>query len=285
MDLVRLCRRNKTGSYGTQKNRQRGLNAMAKDLKELGYKLPSARSIKPKHVLALTEKWHGNDIGVATMRNRLSWLRWWAEKVDKPAIIPKANAELNLPDEFTPQPNRAVKLDLKKWAKVNCLHVRATLLLQSAFGLRREEAIKFRPKIADRNTYIALKSAWTKGGKPRNVPITTKHQREVLALIHKIAKTGSLIPQGKSYVQQLKRYEQLTLRVKMRNTHGLRHNYAQQRYLKLTGWKCPLAGGKRQHEMTKEEREKDRLVRLQISKELGHNRLSIKNTYLGKVRA
>ena len=40
MDLVRLCRRNRDGSHGTQTNRKRGLTAIANELNNLGYKLP-----------------------------------------------------------------------------------------------------------------------------------------------------------------------------------------------------------------------------------------------------
>ena len=35
--------------------------------------------------------------------------------------------------------------------------------LQAAFGLRREEAVKFEPGKAFRSDHIALKASWTKG--------------------------------------------------------------------------------------------------------------------------
>jgi hypothetical protein len=37
-----------------------------------------------------------------------------------------------------------------------------SLRLQEAFGLRREESIKFRPSAAD---HIAIQSSWAKGGR------------------------------------------------------------------------------------------------------------------------
>ena len=43
-----------------------------------------------------------------------------------------------------------------------------SLELQQAFGLRREEAIKFIPSFADRGDHLVLKASWTKAaGKPK----------------------------------------------------------------------------------------------------------------------
>jgi integrase len=86
-------------------------------------------------------------------------------------------------------------------------HVRTSLRLQEAFGLRREEAIKFQPAFADRGDHIALKVSWTKGGRERTVPITTATQRVVLDAAHQLAGAGSLIPASKSYLQQRHAYD------------------------------------------------------------------------------
>jgi hypothetical protein len=64
--------------------------------------------------------------------------------------------------------------------------------------------------------------------------------------------------------------------------HGLRHAYAQARYEELTGWPAPLVGGPTRNELTREQRERDREVRLEISKEMGHGRIQIMVTYLGR---
>lgn len=282
MDLVQLCRRNRDGSYGTQKNRQRGLAAIAAELDALGYRLPAARSIKPKHVTALIEKWKGSDLDDATIRNRLTWLRWWAEKVDKKSVISRDNADYGVAARRDTDTNRAKLLDLAKYRQIDCPHIRAAILLQASFGLRREEAIKFRPDVAFRNDHIFLKASWTKGGRPRTIPITTDTQRKVLQRVTRVANGGSLIPPHLTYAEQLKRYEYQTLKAGMRNTHGFRHAYAQQRYEALTGMQCPLTGGKRWQAMTDRERLADRTARRQISGELGHGRLEITDTYLGR---
>jgi integrase len=284
MDLVRLCRRNRDGSYGTQTNRQRGLAAMADDLEELGYKLPAALSLKPKHIEALVEKWLNEDKTDASVRNRLSWLRWWAEKIGKPNVVSRDNAAYGVGERGEVTRNRAQTLDQMKFQDIDSPHIQASILLQVAFGLRREEALKFRPHVAMRADHISLQASWTKGGRARTIPITTAEQRLALQHVVTIAKgQDSLIPADLTYVEQLKRYEYQTGKVGLRNTHGFRHAYAQRRYAVLTGQPCPLAGGKTWKQMDAREREADRAARRQISAELGHGRLKITDTYLGSV--
>jgi integrase len=95
----------------------------------------------------------------------------------------------------------------------------------------------------DRGDSIALKGSWTKGGRPRTVPITTSEQRTVLDLAHQLAGAGSLIPGHKSYIQQRHIYDGQCKAAGLSHMHGLRHHYAQERYEALTGWKSPAAGG------------------------------------------
>ena len=118
-----------------------------------------------------------------------------------------------------------------------------SLELQRAFGLRREEAIKFAPGYADRGDHLVLKASWTKGGKVRMVPIRSEDQRAILERAHRLAGKGSLIPASRSYRQQLRIYERHTANAGLSKLHGLRHAYAQQRYEALTGWRSPAAGG------------------------------------------
>ena len=73
------------------------------------------------------------------------------------------------------------------------------------------------------------------------------------------------------------------IRQGLRRAHGLRHQYAQARYEKLTGMKCPLNGGPSRSLMTEEQYELDRQARRRIASELGHNRVEIADAYLGRV--
>ena len=76
-------------------------------------------------------------------------------------------------------------------------------------------------------------------------------------------------------------YDRETIRVGLNKNHGLRHHYARERYLVLTGWKCPANGGPHRRELSPIDYEHDTKVREQISQELGHERLKITYAYLG----
>jgi hypothetical protein len=73
-----------------------------------------------------------------------------------------------------------------------------------------------------------------------------------------------------------------TCRVGLSNMHGLRHAYAQNRYEELTGWKAPAAGGLVTKDLTSEQRKIHREVRLQISRELCHDREAVVSAYIGR---
>jgi hypothetical protein len=130
--------------------------------------------------------------------------------------------------------------------------------------------------------HIQLKSSWTKGGRPRTVPITNNGQRRVLEEAKALARGGALIPPHLNYVQQLHRYEKQTAKAGLSCLHGLRHAYAQRRYHELTGKACPAAGGLPSKQLTTEQRVLDQQARLTISNELGHAREAISAVYLGR---
>jgi integrase len=160
-------------------------------------------------------------------------------------------------------------------------YVRMSLLLQAAFGLRREESIKFRPSVADQGNHIAIQGSWAKGGRDRMIPITTREQRAVLDEATQLAGTGSLIPANKSYIQQRQVYDGQCKTAGLSNMHGLRHRYAQRRYEVLTGWKAPKAGGPNADQLDPFQRQSDRDARQEISRELGHERIAVTAVYLG----
>ena len=167
-------------------------------------------------------------------------------------------------------------------SKIKDEHMYMSMELHWAFGLRSEEAMKFRPSYADRYDHIRLKASWTKGGKPRTLPIRTEVQKDVLDRARILAGLDSLIPPHRSYVQQLRVYEGNTTRAGLTSMHGLRHAYAQERYEELARWKCPVAGGPDSKSLTPSRRELDREAWLTISRELGHRREQVTTAYLGR---
>ncbi|MDH5214941.1 MAG: integrase domain-containing protein [Gammaproteobacteria bacterium] len=281
--LKQLCRHNREGSYGTQAQRERQLTRVANQLHELGFRGMNDHSLKPKHVDALIQHWLKTEVATGTIKNRMSAIRWWARKVNRQNVVARSNEHYGIPNrQFVSNINKAKYVVEADLARVRDEHVRMSLALQQAFGLRREEAIKFMPGYADQGDHLVLKASWTKGGKARTVPIRTEEQRELLDRARKLAGRGSLIPGSRNYVQQLRIYEGQTLRAGLSQLHGLRHAYAQQRYEELTGWKPPAAGGPLSRTFTPAQRDQDREARLIISKELGHEREQITAVYLGR---
>jgi integrase len=281
--LKKLCRQCREGSYATQSKREWMLSLMANQLHELGYRKMTPQSLKPKHIEVLVKHWLGQDLSIGTIKNRMAVIRWWARKVNKQNVVARSNEHYGIPDRhFIINESKAKSVTRLQLDKVRDEHVRMSLELQQAFGLRREEAMKFQPSFADRGDHLALKASWTKGGKERTIPVRTEAQRDVLNRARKLAGFGSLIPSNSSYVHQLRVYEGNTLRAGLSQMHGLRHAYAQNRYEELTGWKAPAAGGPDTQSLTLEQREIDREARLAISQELGHEREQITAVYLGR---
>ena len=281
--LKQLCRRNRDGSYRTQADRERQLTLIANQLHTLGYRKMNTQSLKPKHVEALVKHWQGEELSVGAIKNRLSVIRWWAQKVNRQNVVARSNDHYGIPDrQFVTNVSKARSVTRKDLEQVRDLHVRMSLELQQAFGLRREEAIKFQPRFADQGDHIVLKASWTKGGKAREIPVRTEEQRTVLDRVRQFAGNGSLIPSSRNYRQQLRIYERHTANAGLSKMHGLRHAYAQQRYQELTGWPAPAAGGPMVKTLTSEQRPVDQEVRLTISRELGHERIQVVGIYLGK---
>jgi hypothetical protein len=281
--LKQLCRRNRDGGYATQRNRERLLSLIADQLHALGFRSMSAQSLKPKHVEGLVNRWQAEALSVGTIKNRMTVLRWWAQKVNRQNVIARQNDHYGIPERrFVNTESKAKQVNGPALDRVADVHVRMSLELQQAFGLRREEAIKFQPSYADQGDHLVLKDSWTKGGKAREIPVRTSEQRELIDRAHRLAGHGSLIPGERNYRQQLRVYERHTANAGLSKLHGLRHAYAQARFEELTGRKSPVAGGPSSKSLSANERAVDREVRRIISRELGHEREQITAVYLGR---
>jgi hypothetical protein len=138
--------------------------------------------------------------------------------------------------QYVTNVSKGIQLAEAALAKIECPYVRWSLMLQRDFGLRKEEGLLFRPSYAwhpDRNAgWIHLKPSWTKGGRPRSIPVRTPTQVETLEGVAAFCGEGSLIPKGFKFHQQRGRYEYQTRKAGLSALHGLRHAYAQQRFLR-----------------------------------------------------
>ena len=282
-ELKRLCLRSRDGSYATQYARERILTMVANQLREMGFRDLRATSLKSKHVQALVERWKAEALAPGTIKNRMTELRWWAEKITKQGVIAGNNDRYGIARrQYVTNVSQARELTAEDLARVTDPYTQLSLKLQAAFGLRREESIKIRPQWADRDDRLALMASWTKGGREREIPISTPEQRALLDTAKRLAGSGSLIPKAMRYVQQLNRFKDQCAQAGIRHVHGHRHHYAQLRYEQLTGWACPARGGPTSKQLTPEQKSIDRDARMTITQELGHGRAQVTAIYLGR---
>jgi len=207
--------------------------------------------------------------------------------IGKDGLVPRTNSELGFGRrQYTPTESRAVTLTDVHLERITDPYTRTSLTLQSAFGFRRETAMKIQPIVADKGDHLEIKGSAFKGRRGDQIvriPIRTAYQREALQQAKILAaKTpqGSLVPTA-TYAQQVKRFEYQCRKAGLHGSHGLRHEYAQQRYQELTGMPCPLQGGPDKADMSADERRLDHDARLTISRELSHERAAIVTLYIG----
>ena len=150
-EIVQLCERNKDGSFSTQAARKDILIQAGKQLLEIGrFRNMGVTGLKLKHVQFLVNQWQKVDrLSDATVKNRIAHLRWWANKINKQNVIPKANAQLGIGRrKYVTNRNKAVRISDETLKNIKDERLRCSIELQRAFGLRREEALKFQPSYA-----------------------------------------------------------------------------------------------------------------------------------------
>ncbi|MFW1993278.1 MULTISPECIES: phage integrase N-terminal domain-containing protein [Acinetobacter] len=285
--LMQICNRNRDGSQSTQANRREMLRLFNDQLKSAGFKTKkmTPQDFKGRHVNALVKIWREEGKSTGTIKNRMSVLRWWAEKVGVVGVV-KENSVYGIENRtYVTNENKSTSIENLDLSTVDPF-IAQSLRLQDAFGLRREESMKFQPLYAlngrsvDTATEIRLKSTWTKGGRERVIPITSEKQRQQLRnTLALVRGENSLIPVEKTYKQHVSNFEKVTAGLGIGQTHGLRHGYAQTRYRELMGFDCPAVGGYRS--LSNDEIAKDKEIRMLISEELGHSRINITSVYLG----
>jgi integrase len=291
--MTHAVSRANVGSFATKANRMTMLRAIAIELKQ-EYRLQKLDNLKQKHVVGLVEKWKAEGKSIATIKNRVSSLRYLANDVlQKINVVPHKNADLkidNRTNDFNTDKGWTPSQDFKKQLPENQqIHVD----LMRNLGLRYEEAAKFQPHEADRGDKIAIEYG-VKGGRPREIEITNDTQKETLDRAKEYVdkhRQESVIPREMNY----KKFDDQTRNIYndagmtkdgVGTPHGLRHQYAQDRYEAITGWESPATLSSKERvefrsSMSQQQKEIDVRARLEVSKELGHGRIDVVSNYLG----
>lgn len=278
-------------SFATQDKRADVLYAGFKRLHELGFRMEAVHSLRGKHIEALANDWHARGFSASTLHNSLSIFRTFAEWIGKAGMVrgiehylgSGAAARSSIAREDKSWSGRGVDVAAKIEAvRQKDARVALQLQLQLAFGLRAREAMQLRPHIADQGTYLSITHG-TKGGRDRVEPIRTPEQRALRDMAKTFCATRSSstsdpqrkLAEWKNHYYQVVRSCGISRKDGI-TSHGLRHQYANERFRELTGSDSPVRGG------PPVDREIDRAAREVVAEELGHSREGVTTHYLGR---
>jgi integrase len=278
-------------SFDTQDKRADVLYAGFGRLHKLKFRMEAVTSLRGKHIGALAKDWEARGLSASTLQNNLSIFRTFSEWIGKAGMVRGIEhylgsgtaARSSIAREDKSWSGKGVDVAAKiEQVRQKDVRVGLQLELQLAFGLRAREAMQLRPHLADKGTYLSITHG-TKGGRDRVEPIRTTEQRTLLERAKALCATLSSstsdpqrkLSQWKNHYYQVVRSCGITRNDGV-TSHGLRHQYAQERYRELTGADSPVRG------RTQIDRESDHAARQVVAEELGHSRESITSHYLGR---
>lgn len=264
-------------------------------LREAGYKVQDAYSLKPKHIQYLMSRWEAEKLSASTLTNRLSMLRLFCEYLGKRGMV--SSPEDYVQDKSLVKRSYVNKKD-KSWkaAEINSreivnkameidIYTAHQIKLMVGFGLRVKESISLKPFKSDYGDYL-LVTEGTKGGRTRLVKIDTAEKLQIVDDCKKLvgALEKNMCDPQRRTVQEIKRlyYVMRLLGITQDQLgvtpHGLRHEYLNDGYEKITGHPSPVRGG------IILDKEKDHEARLQTMLEAGHGRTKIGAAYYGSAK-
>jgi site-specific recombinase XerC len=296
----------KVASERTQTLTKEVVNAAIRLLHELGYKIQDPKNLGERHIDILVKHWwYCKHKKIKTIQNELSRLRVFCAMLGKPGMV--GAVQKYLPD-VDPQllKVRTSAQTTKSWSghgidlvtKFNQVDERdrrlgLMLRLELGFGLRREEVLKCNPHAQDFGHYLQVFPGMGKGGRWRNIPITSGAQRALLDYVkERVVKNKPLgwehSEAGKAVTleQNIRRYENLMTSLGFTKAdagvtgHGLRAQFAENQAL-LLGLMPPTMGG----DAGQLNSDDQTVVKVKVAQALGHNRQSVTSAYIGSFKA
>lgn len=279
-------------SNATNQKRRDIITLSFRQLREFGYKIHDPYSLKPKHIQYLMSRWEDEKLSASTLTNRLSVLRLFTDFLGKRGMV-------GAPEDYVQDKSlvkrsyvnkkdkswKAVEIDAKEIVskamdvdEYTCHQLK----LMFAFGLRVKEAIHLKPFKSDYTDYLLVMDG-TKGGRTRLVSIDNDEKRQVVDDCKKLIGSieMNMCDPTRNTVQEINRhyYVMRLLGITQNQLgvtpHGLRHEYLNDGYEKITGHASPVRGG------VIEDKEKDKEARLKMMLEAGHGRTKIGAAYYG----
>lgn len=303
-NICKHALKNKTISDRTKENREDILYQSFTELRsecEPRCKLDNPHNFREKHFKLLLDLWISKGLSSSTLQNRTSVLRTFCTWINRPNMIKPL--ETYVDDKALVRRIQVAQED-KSWIgngldfdevikKIDAYEIQAGAQLRiiKAFGLRRQEAVCFRPKRAkllgaDQNAiYVEF---GTKNGLKRHVPIDTDEQLQALNYACSLAKTidAHIGWEGLTLKQAVKRMANIMQKfgITKKDAHatlqGLRHENLHNIHEAVTGHPAPIKGGK------VEDMNPDLVLiaRHKMTQVAGHARLGITNAYAGSFK-
>jgi integrase len=302
------AKKHKGVSFDTMLDRQRFLAAFFRELRrETKFKNLDPRQLANRHIAAMVERWIGRGLLTPTIHKYLSTLRTYAGWIGKAGMVMSVGHYVGA-DSPHAHRNQVASVD-KSWT-AHGIDITAKLVeiaafdawvglqieLCSAFGLRSKEARHFRPhgaiiprdqaKLRDTSvfpdvTHFVRVDHGTKGGRPRDVPLTTAAQRALIERCCAVVAPGMYVGQpGQTSVQNQNRFYYVLRKFGICEAklgivaHGLRHQLVNDEYERDTGTPAPVRGGPARPAG-------DTAARERAATRLGHSRLQIVSCYIG----
>nr|WP_242505002.1 phage integrase N-terminal domain-containing protein [Avibacterium paragallinarum] len=111
-----LCKHNKDGSFGTAAERHKSLKSAMQAISDAGYGIRDVKQLKGKHIRFLVEKWKSDpNLSIGTIKNRMSHLRWLAERIGNPRIVERSNSSYAIENRKYVD-NIPIKLKTSLWS-------------------------------------------------------------------------------------------------------------------------------------------------------------------------
>lgn len=281
-------------SFATQSDRANVIFGFFNNLRQSGFKV-EPRNIKKKHVKCVVQIWEKQRLSGGTIQKYLSVMRQYAEWINKPGLIGEAEEFLENPKSIarnyiaTTDKSWDDKAEIDKYRLITEIFIKdqyvgIQLLMQDAFGLRRKEAVSFRPYLNEKNGMIFVTDG-TKGGKQRWLPIDNDYKRAVIKKAQQFVNytQAHLGNPQLNLVQNLERYEYIIGKVFKMNKktigvsgHGLRAGFAM-RELEVRGLLPVLKGGK----IGELDKAEEKRIRIEVAELLGHHRTRVTTAYSG----